>query len=81
MRETLTGASRAGKWSGERSHGRTEWRMTYFDRSVGLLNAGRVPDAPRRRTAVLRFGLYGAFREVMRAGGRPDGATEARSLR
>ena len=55
--------------------------MTYFDRSIGLLNAGRVPDAPRRRTAVLRFGLYGAFREAMMAGGRPDGATEARSLR
>lgn len=53
--------------------------MTYFDRSVGLLNAGRVPDAPRRRTAVLRFGLYGAFREAMMAGGvgRCDGGSVA----
>lgn len=53
--------------------------MTYFDRSVGLLNAGRVPDAPRRRTAVLRFGLYGAFREAMMAG-RPSGRCDGGSV-
>ena len=38
-----------------------------------LVERRSVPDAPHRRTAVLRLGLCGAFREAIMAGGRPGG--------